>query len=159
MISGIIGGQSVKNNPILRAPSVLLGAVAIPTGSTTSGTVNTSLRTAAEVSATQSTTSNADLVNVSGKGVLLFCAFHSGANIANCVGTITIDGVVVYNAVSSGINSLKCPVGVVTALDTTATTSTVSFEAVPFYTSLRIQYRSDSGGNTVGAAAKYRLAN
>lgn len=159
MLLAALAEQSVRLNPVLRPPSALTAAASIPTGTTTSATVNTCLRTAADVSATQSTTSNTNLVNVTGKGVLLFCAFHSGANVAGCVGTITIDGVVVYNAGNSGPNALKCPVGCVTALDAVAVTSTVSFEAVPFYTSLLIQYRSDTAANTVGAAAKYRLTN
>lgn len=160
MISGIIGGQAVKNNPVLRVPSAITASKAITTGATTSTQVNTSLATAADVSATQSTTTDANLVNVtSGKGVLLFCAFHSGTNGANCVGTIIIDGVTVFSLVSSGVNSLICPVGCVTALDNTAGTSTVSFEAIPFYSSLVIKYKSSVGAVLVGAAAKYRLAN
>ncbi|WP_196301716.1 hypothetical protein, partial [Streptococcus pneumoniae] len=87
--------------------------------------------------------------------VLLFTAFHSGTNSGSCVGTITIDGVVVYSAGSTGTNALKCPVGCVTALDNTAGTSTVGFEAIPFYTSLRIQYKSSVGAVLVGAACKY----
>lgn len=158
MLDGILAGNGIKLNPLLRAPSALTAAKAIPTGATTSTQVNTSLNTAADVSATQSTTTDANLVNVSGKGVLLFCAFHSGANVASCVGTIIIDGVTVLSLVSTGVNALICPVGCVTAIDNTAGTSTVGFEAIPFYSSLQIKYKSSSGGNLVGAACKYRLA-
>lgn len=151
--------SKIASSPLTSAPSQLFGSVGLLTGATTSTAVNSALQCAAEVSATQSTTTNANLLNVTGKGVLTFCAFHSGTNAGSCVGTITIDGVVVYNAVSTGVGTLKCPVGVVNALDPiTNVNSNVGFEAVPFYTSCLIQYKSSVGGVLVGAACKYRMA-
>lgn len=149
--------SKIAGSPLTSAPSAITAAKSIATGATTSTQINTSLATAADVSATQSTTTDANLVNITAKGVLLFAAFHSGTNGGSCVGTITIDGVVVYSAGSTGANALKCPVGCVTALDNTAGTSTVGFEAIPFYTSLRIQYKSSVDAVLVGAACKYRL--
>ena len=157
MINGIIGGQAVTLNPILRAPSVLNAGAIFNFGAVAASTIITSLRTAADVSGTNSTTAYVNLVNVtSGKGVLLFCSFFGNNGSAACVFAITIDGVPVITG-SSGSNALKCAVGCVTALDTTAQTSAVSFEAVPFYTSLKIEYKSDTAASAVGAAAKYRL--
>ena len=153
MINGIIGGQAVTLNPILRAPSALLAGAAYGTSST-AATVSASLRTAADVSGTNSTTAYVNLVNATAKGVFLFCAFYANGAGAVCTCQITIDGVVVYSGATANI---RVPVGCVSALDTTAQTSSVSFEAVPFYTSLKIEYKSDLAASAVGAAAKYRL--
>ena len=160
MISGILGAQAVNNNPILRPPSALTASTSIATGTGSPTTIAGWLGTAADVSSTQTTTSNVDLVNVTGKGVCLFCAFYVGNTANACVGTITIDGTIVYNAGSTGTTAkLRTPVGCVSALDTASGRATISFEAVPFNVSLRIQYRSDTAALAVGAAAKYRLAD
>ena len=159
MITAILAGQAVLLNPVLRAPSAITAGAGAFTGVSTSAAVIICLGTAADVSATQSTITNADLVNISGKGVVLFCAFISGTSSGSCVGTITIDGVIVYNAGSSGANKAKAPIGCISAIDPVNSFSTISFEAVPFYSSLRIQYRSDTAAIIVGAAAKYRLSN
>lgn len=149
----------VLGTPILRAPSALTAGASYSIGAATAAAVNSSLRTAADVSGTNSTTSFVNLVNVtSGKGVLLFCGFVGNGAGAICTCQITIDGVLVYSG-TSGSGGFKCPVGCVTAMDTAAVTSVVSFEAVPFYTSLKIEYKSDTGASAVGCAAKYRLAN
>ena len=159
MINAIIAGQAVALSPLLRVPSQLFGSAARAVATTTSTAINAALGQAAQVSAVQTTTSNATLLNVTGKGVLLFCAFHNGNAGASCVGTITIDGVVVYNAVTTTAQAISCAAGWVSALDGAAGTSTFGFEAIPFASSLLIQYRSDTAAQQVGAAAKYRLSN
>lgn len=159
MLNAIIAGQAVGLSPLLRPPSQLFGSAPRAFSSTTSSAINIALGQAAQVNAVQTTTSNATLLTVTGKGVLLFCAFHNGNAGAQCIGTVTIDGVVVYNAVASGYSSIACAAGWVSAVDGAAGTSTFGFEAIPFLSSLLIQYKSDTASQQVGAAAKYRLSN
>lgn len=116
---------------------------------------------AAETQATSSSGTYADVINISGRGVLLFCAFHSDSPFGTSAElTITIDGAGTpqLNAVATGgANTMRCPVGALSAVDTTNWRASVTFDAVYFSTSCRVQLRRDSGSGTASCALKYRL--
>ena len=115
---------------------------------------------AAETQATSSSGTYADVINISGRGVLLFCAFHGdSAGTTSAELTITIDGAGTpqLNAVATGGASMRCPVGAFSAVDTTNWRASVTFDAVYFSTSCRVQLRRASGSGTASCALKYRM--
>lgn len=115
---------------------------------------------AAETQATSSSGTYADVINISGRGVLMFCAFHSDSVFGTSAElTITIDGAGTpqLNAVATGSSTMRCPVGALSAVDTTNWRASVAFDAVYFSTSCRVQLRRASGSGTASCALKYRL--
>ena len=115
---------------------------------------------AAETQATSTSGTYADVINISGRGVLLFCAFHGDSvGTTSAELTITIDGAATpqLNAVATGGAGMRCPVGALSAVDTTNWRASVTFDAVYFSTSCRVQLRRASGSGTASCALKYRL--
>ena len=115
---------------------------------------------AAETQATSTSGTYADVINISGRGVLMFCAFHSDSTFGTSAElTITIDGAGTpqLNAVATGASTMRCPVGALSAVDTTNWRASVTFDAVYFSTSCRVQLRRASGSGTASCALKYRL--
>ena len=116
---------------------------------------------AAETQATSSSGTYADVINISGRGVLMFCAFHGDSLVGGTSAelTITIDGAGTpqLNAVATGASTMRCPVGALSAVDTTNWRASVAFDAVYFSTSCRVQLRRASGSGTASCALKYRL--
>ena len=116
---------------------------------------------AAEPQATSSSGTYADVINISGRGVLMFCAFHGDSLVGGTSAelTITIDGAGTpqLNAVATGVSTMRCPVGALSAVDTTNWRASVAFDAVYFSTSCRVQLRRASGSGTASCALKYRL--
>lgn len=115
---------------------------------------------AAETQATSSSGTYADVINISGRGVLMFCAFHGDSAVGTSAElTITIDGAGTpqLNAVATGVSTMRCPVGALSAVDTTNWRASVAFDAVYFSTSCRVQLRRASGSGVASCALKYRL--
>lgn len=155
--SGIVALQA---NAIIRPPSQLFASRNISCASLTVAQIEAMLGHAAEVAAATSSTSLQTLggAQINGSGVLLFGAVYADtADMA--VVNVTIDGTLVCN-VTTGVNGMRVFAGNVGAIDTTNQRCVPSFEAIPFRTSLLVQYRTVSGfANGAGCAIKYRLAN
>ena len=100
------------------------------------------------------------MINYTGKGVLMFCAFGADGAATQAEVTITIDGAATpqVNAVATTGAGMRVPAGSVSGFDGTNFRSNVSLEQIPFNTSLRIQLKRSSGAATVWCAAKYRQA-
>ena len=91
--------------------------------------------------------------------MLLFCAFHGdSAGTTSAELTITIDGA--GTPAQCGRYwwiGMRCPVGALSAIDTTNWRASVAFDAVYFSTSRRVQLRRASAAAPLSCALKYRL--
>ena len=158
VIDTAIINATTRNLSIAKSPSLLAASreIAGAAAWTNSNVMRDCLGTAAELYATSTSATYADLVNYTGAGVLLFCAWAGDGTTSTAECTITIDGTVVLNAVLTGAG-LRCAVGSVSGIDTTNSRANVSLESVPFRSSLRIQYRRVTAGTyQIAIAAKYR---
>ena len=144
-------------NPALKSASQLFCAreVSLPSGISTSNAF-ASLGSAAETQSTSTSSTYADVINYTGKGVLMFCAFGADGSITQAEVTITIDGTTVVNAVATTGAGMRVPAGSVSGFDGTNFRSNVSLEQIPFNVSLRIQLKRSSGAAAAWCAAKYR---
>ena len=129
----------------------------LPSGISTANAF-ASLGSAAETQSTSTSSTYADVINYTGKGVLMFCAFGADGAATQAEVTITIDGTTVVNAVATTGAGMRVPAGSVSGFDGTNFRSNVSLEQIPFGISLRIQLKRASGAATVWCAAKYRQA-
>ena len=98
------------------------------------------------------TTSNQDIINYTGQGVLQLVAVNVTAAVAVTVDVI-IDGVTVGTATTGAASlSAVCPVG---AMTVTADFQAIALDSVPFKTSLQVRIRAASS-TTANYAFKYR---
>lgn len=102
----------------------------------------------------------ADVVNITGAGVLNFVAMTQSVPGKNGYLAITVDGVVLISDASYFTSGASSHVAVGCAAVGTGVDSTtsVSLDQIPFRSSLRIQYRTDSGGYCVVAWKLRRTA-
>jgi len=150
--------RTALSGPI-KPPTQLFCAreISLPSGISTANAF-ASLGSAAETQSTSTSSTYADVINYTGKGVLMFCAFGADGAATQAEVTITIDGTTVVNAVATTGAGMRVPAGSVSGFDGTNFRSNVSLEQIPFNTSLRIQLKRSSGAATVWCAAKYRQA-
>lgn len=143
-----------------KIPSALLPTVGQSTQSPvalTSGDLQTIMNACCNSVATTTSTTLATVVTVTGKGVLELAAWGNASGTSSSELTITIDGVVVMAATNAAVQTMRCAVG---ALATTATSfAACALAAVPFQTSLLIQHRSGTSGQTTVTGVRYRLHN
>jgi hypothetical protein len=99
-------------NPALKSASQLFCAreVSLPSGISTSNAF-ASLGSAAETQSTSTSSTYADVINYTGKGVLMFCAFGADGAATQAEVTITIDGAATpqVNAVATTGPACACP--------------------------------------------------
>ena len=150
--------RTALSGPI-KPPTQLFCAreISLPSGISTANAF-ASLGSAAEVQSTSTSSTYADVINYTGKGVLMFCAFGADGAATQAEVTITIDGAATpqVNAVATTGAGMRVPAGSVSGFDGTNFRSNVSLEQIPFNVSLRIQLKRSSGAATVWCAAKYR---
>jgi len=149
--------QRTALSGVIKAPSTLYCTreTSLPSGISTANAF-ASLGSAAEVQSTSTSSTYADVINYTGKGVLMFCAFGADGAATQAEVTITIDGATVVNAVATTGSGMRVPAGSVSGFDGTNFRSNVSLEQIPFNVSLRIQLKRSSGAATAWCAAKYR---
>lgn len=147
----ILAKQAVKPATSIPAPRNVTG----PTSTTDFFTM---CGTAGDVQSTSTSATYADVINVSGAGVLLFCALYgTSTGSAEPEITITVDGTNALNAYAATYGNIACPVGAMSAIDTGGVKANVALDAVYFTTSCRVQLRRKSGSGTVVCAVKYRM--
>lgn len=161
MLPGIFNAaQKTQLSPLVKPPATLACAreLTLPSGISAANLL-TMMGSAAELQATSTSSSYADVVNISsGKGVVEFCAFGADGAATQAEVTITIDGTTVVNAVATTGAGLRVPVGAVSNIDGTNFRASVALGAVAYNTSLRVQLRRSSGAATVSCFLKYRTA-
>jgi len=162
LVIGALGGQisSLSKLAQNKIPSALLPTVGQSTQTPTaltSGDLQTILNSCCNTVATTTSTTLAPVVTVTGKGVLELAAWGNASGSSTSELTITIDGVVVMSATNASAQTMRCAVG---ALATTAAYLTsFALGSVPFQTSLLIQHRSGTSGQTTVTGVRYRLHN
>ena len=114
-----------------------------------------SLGSAAETQSTSTSSTYADVVNISsGRGIIQFAAFGGDGGATQAEVTITIDGVTVVNAVNSGVG-LRAAIGAISNVDGTNFRACIALGYVPYTKSFRYQLKRAAGGASASAFLKY----
>lgn len=147
-VDAAITTRAAASNPLLLPPKAS-GLTLTATASGVAVTNRTILAGTggAQVSEVSSTTLT-DAINYTGSGLLTFLCVGSGVA-AGAKLTVIIDGTTVLTTASTGGNSMYAVVGgIIRDSDDTTNPVGVTFEAIPFKTSLQIQHASATTGTS-----------
>lgn len=156
-LSAIFGMvQRTALSPVQLPPSTIAVTreLTLPSGISTANLL-AMMGSAAEVQSTSTSSTYADVVNISsGRGIIQFAAFGGNGGVTQAEVTITIDGVAVVSAVDSGIG-LRAAIGAISNVDGTNFLACISLGFVPYTKSFRYQLRRSAGNASASAFLKY----
>lgn len=148
--------QNIALSPVQLPPSTIACTreLALPSAISTANLL-AMMGSAADVQSTSTSSTYADVVNISsGRGIIQFAAFGGDGGATQAEVTITIDGVTVVNAVNSGVG-LRAAIGAISNVDGTNFRACIALGYVPYTKSFRYQLRRAAGGASASAFLKY----
>lgn len=147
----LTGAAAEAAEPLI-SPPIAAGFGSYSAGGVTGGFANESWQqTLADVHSSNATTTLADAVNITGSGVLNLVLHGATAQAGTII--ITIDGVVVVNSYVTTAGKTVAAVGLIALV---GADPVLSFDQIPFRTSLRIQHKTNAAGGTSTVGWKYR---